>query len=94
MEKDVEDGWVETFNPDAGKKNEDEQIMDLDDDEAPKQSVMESAGVIEAAGGMEMAGGMQVIGENPATAGTGGGGEDDIPDLDDLDDDNLFAQPA
>ena len=34
-----------------------------------------------------------MIGENKV-AGTGGGGEDEIPDLDDLDDDNLFAQPV
>lgn len=36
---------------------------------------------------------MQVIGENKE-AGTGGGVEDEIPDLDDLDDDNLFSQPV
>lgn len=37
---------------------------------------------------------MQVIGD-PKPAGTGGGGEDEIPDLDDLDDDdNMFSQPV
>ena len=36
---------------------------------------------------------MQVIGENKE-AGTGGGVEDEIPDLDDLDDDDLFSQPV
>lgn len=36
---------------------------------------------------------MQVIGEKNE-AGTGGEGQDEIPDLDDLDDDNLFSQPV
>ena len=37
--------------------------------------------------------GMQVVENKPA--GTGGGGEEEIPDLDDMsDDDNMFSQPA
>lgn len=33
LERDAEDGWVETFNPDAGQKNDEQPIMDLDDDD-------------------------------------------------------------
>ena len=72
LERDVEDGWVETSNPEKNNKDNEQPIMDLDDDEEQP---------------------MQVIGENKA-AGTGGGGEDEIPDLDDLDDDNMFSQPV
>ena len=70
LERDVEDGWVETSKPDTNQNKDEQPIMDLDDDEVQP---------------------MQVIGD-PKSAGTGGGGEDEIPDLDDLDDDdNMFS---
>ena len=72
LEREVEDGWVETSNPEQNKQDNEQPLMDLDDEEEQP---------------------MQVIGESNA-AGTGGGGEDEIPDLDDLDDDNMFSQPV
>ena len=40
MERDVEDGWVETSNPDAGKKDDEQPIMDLDDEEEQPMQVI------------------------------------------------------
>ena len=40
LERDVEDGWVETSNPEAGKKDKEQPIMDLDDEEEQPMQVI------------------------------------------------------
>lgn len=66
LERDVEDGWVETANPQT-KQNNNDPLVDIDNIDGQNMQV--------------------VSGEEQKQ-------EEEAFDLDDLDDDNMFAKPV
>ena len=44
LEVDVEDGWVDTQNPEKKGNQEEQQILDIDDEDEPKMQIINGAG--------------------------------------------------